>query len=145
MRIKKISQTTVSGAQVVDGYSTSTSDGYSCNYVNNVIKDVFSTDEVKTNKVWINNKPIYRKCFNRGNDISTFDHNIANVDLIWFDSTHSLRKHESGNVFNLIGGSVDGSIKIAMWVNDTSVHIDNIGGTSPTEIYIVLEYTKTTD
>lgn len=34
MRIKKVSQTTPSSAQVVDGYSTSSSDSYSCNYVN---------------------------------------------------------------------------------------------------------------
>lgn len=28
----------------------------------NGIKDIYSTDEVKTNKVWIDGKPIYRKC-----------------------------------------------------------------------------------
>ena len=26
--------------------------------------DVYSTDEVKTNKIWIDGKPIYRKCYN---------------------------------------------------------------------------------
>lgn len=34
MRIKKVSQTTSTQAQVVDGYSTSTTDSYSANYVN---------------------------------------------------------------------------------------------------------------
>lgn len=34
MRIKKVSQTTSTQAQVVNGYSTSTTDSYSCNYVN---------------------------------------------------------------------------------------------------------------
>lgn len=34
MRIKKVSQTTSTQAQVVDGYSTSTTDSYSCNYIN---------------------------------------------------------------------------------------------------------------
>ena len=38
MRIKKTSQTTTTQAQVVDGYSTSTIDSYSCNYANNIIK-----------------------------------------------------------------------------------------------------------
>ena len=37
MRIKKVSQTTSTQAQIVDGYSTSTTDSYSCNYVNNAI------------------------------------------------------------------------------------------------------------
>ena len=36
MRIKKVSQTTPTQAQVVDGYSASTTDSYSCNYVNNI-------------------------------------------------------------------------------------------------------------
>lgn len=35
--IIKVSQTTSTQAQVVDGYSTSTSDSYSCNYVNNLV------------------------------------------------------------------------------------------------------------
>ena len=35
MRIKKVSQTTSTQAQVVDGYSTSTTDSYSANYANN--------------------------------------------------------------------------------------------------------------
>lgn len=144
MRIKKVSETTSTQAQVVDGYSTSTTDSYSCNYVNN-IKDEYSTDEVKTNKMWIDGKPIYRKCFNRGNDLSTFNHNIANVDLIWIDSAHSIRKHLSGNVFNIVGGTNDSAIKLVIYVNDTEVHIDNIGGLAPSEIYITLEYTKTTD
>lgn len=107
--------------------------------------DSYSTSEVKTNKVWIDGKPIYRKVFNRGNDISSFNHNIANVDLIWIDSTHSIRKHLSGNVFNIVGGTNDSAIKLVIYVNDTEVHIDNIGGISPSEIYIALEYTKTTD
>ena len=145
MRIKKVSQTTSTQAQVVDGYSTSTTDSYSCNYVNNNIQDVYSTNEIKTNKIWINNKPIYRKTFNRGNDLSSFNHNIANVDMIWIDSTHSIRKHLSGNVFNIVGGTNDSAIKLVIYVNDTEVHIDNIGGLSPSEIYITLEYTKTTD
>ena len=145
MRIKKVSQTTSTQAQVVDGYSASTTDSYSCNYVNNNIQDVYSTNEIKTNKIWINNKPIYRKTFNRGNDLSSFNHNIANVDMIWIDSTHSIRKHPSGNIFNILGGTNDSTNKLAVYVNNTQVYIDNIGGLSPSEIYITLEYTKTTD
>ena len=34
MRIKKVSQTVPTYGQIVDGYSTSTTDAYSCNYVN---------------------------------------------------------------------------------------------------------------
>ena len=38
MRIKKTSETTPTMASIVDGYSTSTQDGYSCNYINGLIK-----------------------------------------------------------------------------------------------------------
>lgn len=38
MRIEKVSQTTPTSAQIVDGYSTSTTDGYSANYINNLLK-----------------------------------------------------------------------------------------------------------
>lgn len=104
----------------------------------------YSTDEIIVG-TWINSKPIYRKVFNRGNNLSSFNHNIANVDLIWIDSTHSIRKHPSGNVFNIVGGSNDSTIKLAIYVNDTEVYMDNIGNLSPSEVYIALEYTKTTD
>ena len=40
MRIKKVSQTTSTQAQVVDGYSTSTTDSYSANYVNNIVNNL---------------------------------------------------------------------------------------------------------
>ena len=142
MRIKKTSQTTASGAQSVNTYSESTENTYSCNYVNKL--NTYSTDEIRVG-TWIDGKPIYRKVFNRGNDLSSFNHNIANVDLIWIDSAHSIRKHLSGNMFNIVGGTNDSAIKLVIYVNDTEVHIDNIGGLSPSEIYIALEYTKTND
>lgn len=129
-------------AQVVNGYSTSSRDSYSCNYVNEL--STYSTDEIRVG-TWIDGKPIYRKVFNRGNNLSSFNHNIANVDLIWIDSAHSIRKHLSGNVFNIVGGTNDSAIKLVIYVNDTEVYIDNIGGLAPSEIYIALEYTKTTD
>lgn len=37
--LKKVSQTTPVSAQIVDGYSTSTTDGYSANYINNKINN----------------------------------------------------------------------------------------------------------
>lgn len=47
MRIKKVSQTTTTQAQIVDGYSESKIDGYSCDYVNNAIKKIYSPQERK--------------------------------------------------------------------------------------------------
>lgn len=53
MRIKKVSQTTPTIAQIVDGYSTSTTNGYSANYINNNIKssvtELLATSQSGTN------------------------------------------------------------------------------------------------
>ena len=49
---------------IVNEYSESTSETYSCDYVNKL--DKYSTTEVKTGKVWIDGKPIYRVCKNVG-------------------------------------------------------------------------------
>lgn len=40
-KIKKTSETTPTMASIVDGYNTSTQNGYSCNYVNNAIPAVY--------------------------------------------------------------------------------------------------------
>jgi len=40
MRIKKVSKTTATSAQVVDGYSESTTDTYSCNYINEMQENI---------------------------------------------------------------------------------------------------------
>lgn len=53
MRIKKVSQTTPSTAQIVDGYSESTTDGYSANYVNGL--NTYSTTEKRVG-TWIERK-----------------------------------------------------------------------------------------
>ena len=48
MRIKKVSQTVPTTAQVVDGYSNSTTDSYSCNYVNKFDGTVLWTNTTPT-------------------------------------------------------------------------------------------------
>lgn len=56
MRIKKVSETTPVQAQIVDGYSTSTTDGYSANYINqktNIITAYRSADySITTSSVY---------------------------------------------------------------------------------------------
>ena len=47
-RIKKVSQTTPTSAQIVDGYSTSTADGYSANYINSLRPTVLWTNPSPT-------------------------------------------------------------------------------------------------
>lgn len=91
----------VYGNYISNSYGTSQEIGYSQEYVNNVVKEVYSTNEVKTNKVDVDGKPIYRKVFTA----DTFDmypstsnniiHGVSNLYRavsieysMYFDSGH---------------------------------------------------------
>ena len=148
MRIKKVSQTTPTQAQVVDGYSTSAEDTYSCNYVNNAIKEVYSTEETVVG-TWMG-KPLYKKTINFGSfpnaTTTRIPHGISNIEIVpfflygWYDSEdkrwNSNGRVGANNVLCLItisstyvileGGSVN-------WTNRTS------NGN------VTIYYTKTTD
>ena len=70
MRIKKVSQTTPTQAQVVDGYSTSTTDSYSANYVNGLAGKVIYEDM-------------------QGEDLNLIcSETISNFDYLQFDFLH---------------------------------------------------------
>ena len=150
--IIKVSQTTSTQAQVVDGYSASTTDSYSCNYVNNVIKDVYSTDEVKTNKVWIDERPIYRKIISlEKNDLSSglnsINHNISNLEDII--TIYGTLKRTDNNVQNLIPWDTTNT-DWKIFVSDISSTSFGLTLGSNSYLYlnrlnIVLEYTKSTD
>lgn len=113
------------------------------------ISDVYSTSEVKTNKVWINGKPIYRKVIQTtvdNNINATIAYNINNVDYAWIDNTNSviIGSGECLGV-NWYYGTED---FCRTWVNTNQRAIrfrcaSKTIGSRPT--YIVLEYTKTTD
>ena len=56
------------------------------------VEDIYSTNETKTNKVWIDGKPIYRKTIfvrslPNNADPKEYSHNITNMNIGWFDPT----------------------------------------------------------
>ena len=133
--------------QIHDAYSTSTTDTYSCNYINEARLEEYSTTEKIIGK-WIDGKPIYRKVFNVGTvttQKSYITHNIANL----------------GKLVNLYGtcNRTDNYKQIMpsnytnweIWLYDvTPIEIsiyfsDNQWSRNPYDIVIVMEYTKTTD
>lgn len=116
------------------------------------IKDaeVYSTSEVKTNKVWIDGKPIYKKVLVGGSVsggsgiiIST---NTNNIDTMLTTTGFGLnsggswwplnRSHET--TFNYQSG---------FYYNKTYNRFEVNSGTNAgyTKVYIIMEYTKTTD
>lgn len=116
-----------------------------------VDKEKFSTSEIKTNKLWINNKPIYRKTIYitglPNNTDKNVDHGASNVDLIV--NTFGIMLSPSANLvtpLNMRGTpAIYGSHTVVYRVDRTQIHIGSDADMSANVAYITIEYTKTTD
>ena len=145
MRIKKTSETTPTTAQVVNTESNSTQDTYSCDKINEKVKEVYSTTE-QVIGTWIDGKPLYRKTIPVNITTTSrvsYNHNITNIESIWVDMSASYYTNET--IFLPFGYQTQGFYTEA-YVNSTSIAIDItssfwVSGTA----YITLKYTKTTD
>lgn len=128
--------------------TTSDTDTYSCNYINQ--NNTYSTSETLTGKIWIDGKPIYRKCIT-----------LSNVNIGYVEQNHGI-----SNVDNLISmvGTLEYNDKIQYIPN---VVCDNIAGygagfvdfkksgtfhtlfgtliSTTNTVHVIFEYTKTTD
>lgn len=135
-------------ASVTTTTTTSDTDTYSCNYINQ--NNTYSTSETLTGKIWIDGKPIYRKCIT-----------LSNVNIGYVEQNHGI-----SNVDNLISmvGTLEYNDKIQYIPN---VVCDNIAGygagfvdfkksgtfhtlfgtsiSTTNTVHVIFEYTKTTD
>lgn len=96
-----------------------------------IVDDIYSTSEIKTNKIWIDGKPIYRKVLNITSQSQ--NHNINNLDTITYFKAlvHINSLYGICDVSNNI--SVQSSI---IWLEDRA--LANVSNT----ISLVIEYTK---
>ena len=134
--------------QITNSYSTSTTKGYSANYINNTIVDVYSTSETLTNKTDTDNKPIYRKVFlenNLGNNATiSISHGISNLyritnqELTWYDTEdgrwYSNFRFDSSSIMIKLGGTTSSTSYINCMGANWSTRTSNVR--------LVLEYTK---
>ncbi len=114
--------------------------------------DFFSNDEQVVG-TWMNGKPLYQKTITinyTGDDSQSYNHNIANVDLIYIDGGNTFLL--SGNMTTPFFGSgflngtlVDGWNKMIQSVDRTNVVIRSSSNAGGGTAYITLRYTKTTD
>lgn len=112
------------------------------------ISDEYSTYEIKTNKVWIDGKPIYRKVINFGilpnNNIKKVSHGILNIDT--FVSINGITFTSEKTATALPYAHSDSTNEVSLFIEDTNVAIRTFGNkTNYIKTYVTLEYTKTTD
>lgn len=116
----------------------------------NELKDaeIYSTNEVKTNKTWIDGRPIYRKCINVGTISSignyTFNHNIQNIAR--YTSISAIGN--SGNTYyNVPFASNQGMFSgVGFGIRSASLtQIQIYAGATGHSFVAIIEYTKTTN
>lgn len=135
--------------QIHDAYSTSTTDTYSCNYINEARLEEYSTTEKIIGR-WINGKPIYRKVINATKLSGTnllISISDLNIDTIFFDRTHSYIVTPSGIVYPFPYNYSNTSDTYTTCERDgNNIKINSSEGAySNGQIKLVIEYTKTTD
>ena len=111
--------------------------------------DIYSLEEVKTNKVWIDGKPIYRKVVDYGplpnNDTVTVNHNIKDIGRIVqfsgvavrYDNDTLYIPYVTFNELNMGG--------ILIYMTNETIGIRTTNDRSKYSAYIIVEYTKSTD
>lgn len=143
MRIKKVSKTTQTGAQIIDGYSNSQVSGYSCNYINKM--DRYSTSETKTNKVWVDGKPVYRKVIidTTSRDAGNYNVNLGITNLGDITDLKVLSWQNNTTCFVGSTSPLDAANRFSFYYNNNAISFRN--SWESIKIIIVIEYTKTTD
>lgn len=130
-------------ANVVQVKSNSTTDVYSCDYINNKLS--YSTTE-KVVGEWIDGKPLYKKVVDFGalpnNTTKSVAHNISNLKRAVKLEGFAGSSQNSGGI-TLPHAT---SSPVALYIDNTNVNVLTTNDKSAyTETYIYIYYTKTTD
>ena len=109
----------------------------------------YSTNEIVTGKTWINGKPIYRKVIDCGglpdSDTKNVIHNISDIDEFIHVEGIAYQNNKTTIPINYINPTAIGN-SIGLYVNATDVIIITTTNlTNYVQVYVFLEYTKTTD
>ena len=102
-------------------------------------KDVYSNNEIKTNKIWIDGKPIYRKILNftlgTQNQYERVEHGISNI--YWIISQTVIYNY-GGNIYYAPNGHITETN-----VNGTYFsYFNNNSYIVGSNAYAIIEYTK---
>lgn len=109
------------------------------------ISDVYSTSEVKTNKVWIDGKPIYRKVIKDINVTSnmseTISTGLSNVNVINIYGEYHTTDYGIVQTIPYISSSKEYVIEVISMNNGAIIRYRTASGFNG-KSNIVLEYTK---
>lgn len=111
--------------------------------------DLYSTSEVKTNKVWTDGRPIYRKTYDVGalpnTNSKTIDLDITNLDFVI--DIYGTCKRNSDSAFLPLPYLYPSNLneQIAIYLRLGQMIINAGQDRSAFSGYVTLEYTKTTD
>ena len=146
---EKLEENNVMLSNVLDTINSLPTAGGGSPVVVEPTEDIYSTSEVKTNKIWIDNKPIYRKViqFTQGlnGGVNAIAHNVPNVAsivnvsmLLKYNTTIYMNSaFESTTSYISLSGATPDTIYIGIgssWANSFKQGFT-----------IIMEYTKTTD
>lgn len=140
--------TTVDMQTLESNVSTNTSD------IENLENDIenlqtYSTSEVNTGKVWIDNKPIYRKIitytYSQGSTTGSVNSELSNLSYINIKAM--VHKDTNDNDWEPIPYYSSSSDWCRLFYRSSSntIQIRSSATSSTFYLYIILEYTKTTD
>ena len=108
--------------------------------------EVYSTNEIKTNKIWIDGKPIYRKVFDLGiipsDGAMTYSTNLNNVSIKKIDGYVYDSSDTVVQPINYISQSSTSIIETITINNGSQIRLRTKGPFTNIKAYVVLEYTK---
>lgn len=133
-------------SEIVNEYTDSDKVGYSTRYMNTALQDVYSTNEIKTNKVWIDNKPIYRKSYT-GNTVKSnriiLESNSSIDNIISAYGSATSMYDWCWTIPNVASGY---EVYCRMTTNTRELQLYCGSNFTTSNVYVVtVEYTKTTD
>lgn len=105
-------------------------------------KDYYSTSEIKTNKIWIDNKPIYRKIIDVGylpnNTTKAVDTGLTGVVIV---QMYGIARNSSNATLTIPEANGGNSIRL-VYNASNQVEIGTTYDRSSFYGYVILEYTK---
>lgn len=108
-------------------------------------KDIYSTTETKTNKVWVDGKPIYRKVFsNYFNDVYNNWYSIGNITNLKtvIKVEGMIKQKNDGNFINFPRCSTFDNTSSDLYINGNTGAVNIRIGKATGELYLIVEYTK---